>query len=113
LFTRPLVRHTLYLKSVFGQITRHRITAAEGEQLVESKQAARVVRLVKGRYELVGYQMKERLRADHSSPTAITCREMIANAGMAESGAINAARGKVEAWPILTAYFRNQMTVSA
>jgi hypothetical protein len=81
--------------------------------MVENGQAVRIKRLVNRRYQVVGYQMKQLLRADHSSPTAITCREMQANVGLASPGAMKAASAKVAEWDVLTKYFRGQMTVCA
>lgn len=92
---------------------QHRLPLSEGTRLEENGQAVRIVRLVKGKYQLVGYRMREFLRDDHSSPTGITCSEMIANAGLAERGAMTAAQAKVNEWPLLTARFRAEMTVCA
>lgn len=105
------MRQSLFLQSRLGHTIQHRLPPAEGVRLEEKKQAVRIVRLVKGKYQLVGYRMKEYLREDHSSPTAITCSEMMANAGLRSPGAMTAAQAKINEWPILTAYFRNQMTV--
>jgi hypothetical protein len=108
-----LPRQRLYLKSTLGHIARPHISAAGGERMVENGQAVRIKRLVNRRYQVVGYQMKQLLRADHSSPTAITCREMQANVGLASPGAMKAASAKVAEWDVLTKYFRGQMTVCA
>lgn len=109
--TRPHLRQGLFLQSRLGHTIQHRLPPAEGLRLEENKQAVRIVKLVKGQYQLVGYRMRDLLRDDHSSPTAITCSEMMAHCGMAEKGAVTAAQIKVNEWPVLTAQFRQAMTV--
>lgn len=105
------MRQRLYLKSKLGHIARYHISPSEGARLEENKQAVREVRLVNGKYQLVGYKMRELLRDDHSSPTGITCSEMMANCGLAERGAMTAAQAKVNFWPVLTAELRQAITV--
>jgi hypothetical protein len=110
---RLRLRQRLYLKSKLGHITHSHLAPAEGLRLEETKQAVRVVRLVNGKYELVGYQMRDLLRDDHADPTAITPAEMMANAGLSDSQAFTEdAENKVAFWPILTAQFRAAMTVT-
>lgn len=107
------MRQALFLQSRLGHVIQHRLAPSDGARLEENKQAVRIVKLVKGKYQLVGYRMREYLREDHSSPTAITCSEMAANVGLRSPGAMTAAQAKINEWPILTAQFRAAMTVSA
>ena len=71
---------TIPLYSKLGTILRQ-IGHAEGAALEASGHASRMKRLVAGRYELVGYQLRALLTDEHGSPTSITLAEMEAMAG--------------------------------
>lgn len=72
---------TIPLYSKLGKLLRQ-IGYAEGAAMAESGQAARMKRLVNGRYELVGYQLRVLLTEESGSPSMLTPAEMEAIAGV-------------------------------
>lgn len=88
------------LYSKLGRIVRQ-IGHAEGAIMVEGGHAARMVRKIDGRYMLAGFQLRELLTEDRSSPCMITARETAIYAGTERvaRGVEMQVRAKIDCWP--------------